>query len=207
MTYTAGTVFRITARMKSTVYGDHVAVYHVRNDVDETDTDANIIAACVDWLNTAYANIATTTNNTLDPYDVRVDQVELVGGVERLVRNLGTVSWVMTSPPAATGDTVSPMDSAIINFRTNLPRVFGRKYMGGIGESHQANGILTGTATTALTNFATALLAGFTNTSVTYAMGVLSIKSTATNKFALLTAAVINSIMGTQRRRRQNRGS
>jgi hypothetical protein len=207
MGFDAGSVLRITVRFKSSIFGDMVNVWHVRNDLAETADDDTVMDAIDGYMDTIYSLLASTIRNTLEPYDIRYDLVEWSGGKETLVRTLGTRSWTLTSPPSGSGEMLTPMDAAIVNLRTALPKVFGRKYISGIGETGAGDGVVTSAVVTALTSFATAMLSGFVNGSVSYLPGVLSGKSSAANKFALFVGAVVNSVLGTQRRRRQNRGS
>jgi hypothetical protein len=205
---TSGDIVRVTVRFKSTLSGDIVNVFHMRCEATGTNTDANLMDDIDAHMNSLYSGMAAQLNSVSDPYDIRYDLVELVGGVEHVVRNIGTRTWTLTSPPAQSGDTIPPQDAAIVNMRTTLPKVFGRKYLGPFGEGNTGNGTFNASALTALANFGIALLATYNGTNFDLFKGVLSSKATGDpNLFATFVGYVVNALSGTQRRRRINRGS
>lgn len=208
MTVYEGDLIRVTCRFKSTQSGDIVNVYHFWVSAGASASDSEMIADLTAYIDSLYSPLAGQLSNVSDPYDIRFDQVQLVGGVEVVIRNIATQSWTLTSPPAASGETIPAQNAAIVNLRTRFPRVFGRKYLGPFGEGNTGNGTFNASALTAFAAFGADLIGTIAGTTLTYVAGVLSAKAGAGNNFfAEFVGAVINAISGTQRRRRINRGS
>lgn len=208
MTVVEGDIIRTSARFKATTHGDVVNVFHWRAGAGYSDSDADVMTDIEAALSTAFALMATYLWADLDPYDIRHDIVAWVGGKETVVRNLGTRSWVLTTPPSSSAEELPPMVSPILNFRTALPRTFGRKYLPPIMETSQNGGVMIGAILSALTSFGASLMGQITGTSGALYPGVVTYKVTGlVANWAPFIGVVINSILGTQRRRRQNRGS
>lgn len=202
-----GEIVRVSARFKTVNAGDIVNVWRWRNEGAGAVTDTDFIAACKAKLSTAWAFIANDLHDSCDPYDIRFDVVEFVAGKETVVKALGTDTWILSTPPSGTGDMLPPMDAAIVNFRSQQPGSFGRKYIGVMTEGVQSQGLLTGPAITRLGQFSTELLTALAAGGMNFNLGAISEKVGFAGSWIEFTAAVINSIFGTQRRRRKNRGS
>jgi hypothetical protein len=203
-----GDVIRVTCRFKNTISGDVVNVFHFWVSDGAGDSDANVMDDLEGLIDTMYTGLSGQLQNDLDPYDIRFDVVTLVGGLEHVTRSMGTRSWTLTTNPSASGDGIPQTNAAIVNLRTSIPKVFGRKYIGTLGEGNTADGSITGAVSTALTTWASYLLSSYAGSIMTYVAGVLTSKSEeGLDWFAPFVGAVINSVLGTQRRRRINRGS
>lgn len=204
----ANEIVRVTCRFKNQDSGDIVNVWHFRIVTAPSTDDNDVADELTTFLDTLYSNAAAAMTSKTDPYDIRFDIVAYSGGKETLVRNIRTDSWTLTTPPSSTGDGLPMMDAAVINFRTAYPKVFGRKYMGAISEGNQADGVLTGGAVTIWDALAADLIGGVAGAVGTYVTGVISPKvGPSFNYFASFVGYVVNAVMGTQRRRRKNRGS
>jgi hypothetical protein len=207
MTISTGDIIRTTCRFKNAVSGDIVNVFHFY-PIGTAVADADVVSDIEDAIDAAYTEVASVLSSDTDPYDIRHDVVELVGGVEKVVRNISTSTWTLSAPPSTSGDTLPQQDAAILNLRTVYPRVFGRKYLGALCEASNANGVLGGTGVGKVADFAVALLGDIVGTYVTLKVGVLSPKADPVlGYFAQFVGYVVNSITGTQRRRRAQRGS
>jgi hypothetical protein len=208
MTVVPGDIVRVSARFKSSEAGDIVNVWHWQAASGSTgDDDEDVMDAIDAKLSTMFSSLATNISANVDPYDIRYDIVDLIGGEEKVVRAMGTRSWVLTTPPTASSDSLPLQDAAILNFRTSIPKVFGRKYIGGLVEASNAGGVLSSGMVTALGNFCTSLLSDITVSDITLAAGVLTRSLISPAHFVPFLSSVVNAITGTQRRRRPNRGS
>lgn len=208
MTITSTDILRVSCRFKSTEAGDIVNVYHLWIISGGPFADDDVVTDIETWLSALYATVATQIPANVDPYDLRVDLVELNGGLEKVIRNVTTKTWTLTSPPSSGSEGLPLTTAPIVNLRTVFPRVFGRKYLPPANETRQANGVLDSTMLTALANFAAYLIADYTGATVTFRSGVLSVKAgPAAKYFAAFVGSVVNAVLGTQRRRRQNVGS
>lgn len=202
-----GEVVRVSCRFKTSFAGDIVNVWRWQNSGASPVTDTDFIAAAKAKLSTAWAIITSDIHSGVDPYDIRFDVVDFVAGKETVVKALGTDSWILSTPPSGSGDMLPPMDAGLINFRSASPGSFGRKYVGGLLEGSQADGSLTSAAVTRFGNFAAEMLTALAAGGMTFNLGALSSKVGFAGNWIDFTAAVINAVLGTQRRRRKNRGS
>lgn len=202
-----GEIVRVSTRFKTAQAGDVVNVYRWRNDGAAAVSDTDFIAACKAKLSTAWALIATDIHDSLDPYDIRFDVVEYIAGKEVVTKALGTDSWVLSTPPSGAGDMMPPMDAAVVNFRSNQPGSFGRKYIGPYYEGSHANGSLMSAGLTRLGQWATEILTAIAAGGQNFGVGAISEKVGYAGNWIGFTAAIVNSILGTQRRRRKNVGS
>lgn len=207
MTVEVNDIVRCSARMKHTISGDVVNVWHwIMQPAAQSDED--VMDAIDDKLDTAYSALNSHIVDETDPYDLKFDIVTIESGRVKTVRVLGSRSWVLTTPPTNGQDGQPPQNAAIINFRTPFPKVFGRKYIGILSEGNQADGNITGPILNALNTFAATMMTDITVGTGTLAAGTLSLKSGPDhNYWALFLGAVVNAITGVQRRRRRNTGS
>lgn len=202
-----GEIVRVSARFKATVAGDVVNVWRWRNDGAAAVSDTDFKAAAKAKLSAAFAFIATDIHGDLDSYDIRFDVVEYVAGKETVTKALGTDTWILSTPPAASGDMLPPMDSIIVNFRSAQPGSFGRKYVGGISENATAGGVIAAATITRLGQFAAELLTGIAAGGQTFNIGAISEKVGYAGNWIQFISSVINNVLGTQRRRRKNVGT
>lgn len=182
-------------------------VYRWRNNDVNTVDDASFRASVQAKLSAAFAFLAGDLHNSLDAYDIRFDKVAYVAGKETVTEAWGTFTWTLSTPPAGGGEGLPPMDAAVINFRTTQPGSFGRKYIGVMSENVQADGTIIGAVTGHLGQYATELLTALASGGSTFDLGAFSEKVGYVGSWLTFSAAVINSILGTQRRRRKNVGS
>lgn len=208
MTVGLNAVIRTSARMKNTVSGDVVNVFHWQTSGSGTPSDDDIMNAIEAKLSTMYAFLAPAIPSDQDPYDVRHDVVDWVGGKETVLYTLGTRSWTLTTPPSGTAEGLPQQDAAVINFRTAVPKTFGRKYVGALTESANLGGQITSAVQAYLVSYASALLTDIVvGGTFNLKAGVLTYKVVSGGHFVDFLAAVVQSIMCTQRRRRAQRGS
>ena len=208
MTVGPNQIVRVSARFKSTRSGDIVNVYYWLTGSAFSEADADVMTAINTKLSAMYATMASHLAEESDPYDIRYDIVQWLVDKFVVVRTLGTATWTLSNPPIGTGDSLPQMNAAILNGRTGEVGTYARKYLGPIIEGSQQYGSLVAGALTALANFGTAWAADISMASGSMTAGVASVKpGTYGYHFAVLAATVANALLGTQRRRRINRGS
>lgn len=207
MTIYEGDLIRVTARFKNAVSGDIDNVWFFRVKSGTSDTDANCITDLTGFLDTFYSGLATHISNDQVPYDLRFDTVEWDGTKVVTRRNFGTQTWVLTTNPSYGGDSAAQFVSGIMNFRTTFPKVFGRKYLGALGEGDLDAGRMLSGLTSAIASLAAAFVADLVGGTLTYHAGVITYKATLTDYFTDFVGVVVNAVLGAQRRRRINRGS
>jgi hypothetical protein len=200
---------RVQVRFKHPGSGDIVNTYHMQAKSPWVGTPSNtaIMNAVSTWVSDAYSQLTNELHSGLAPYDLRVDKVDIVNGEEKVTEVIGTRTLSISVPPGGSGEALPHMNAAIVNFRTLIPKVFGRKYLGPWVEGRAADGAITSNGLANLALFVTKILTPAVVAGVgDLGVGVLSTKA-AGDFFAELTEGVVNSVFGTQRRRRQNRGS
>jgi hypothetical protein len=203
----AGDILNISARFKTSAGNDIMNVFNLLHASGSTTSDAQIMDMVEDWLDSMYSPLASALWSDMDPYDFKVDVVELQSGKFETVHAVGTRSWVLTTNPSGATDSMAPGCCAVVNFRSTRPKSFGRKFLGIMQESVQNGGVLVGSFLTQLGTFAAQMLAGEV-AGGTGAIFAAVIKSTLSpTGYWELTEAVVSDIVGYQRRRRQGTGS
>lgn len=118
---------------------------------------------------------------------------------------IGEQTFSTPLPGTAGGDQGAIQASALVSWKSNIPRVVMRKYFPISEPNVGSTSRLVASAVTALQNFGTTLLSvvtGFSNN--TYRFGYLSPKTTS---FVVPSSRVVSDIVATQRRRRPGVGS
>lgn len=200
-----GEILRLAVRCKRSDEGDVVNVFHCRADLTAPQPDLDVLVAVQSWMESAYASIESHIPADQNPIDIKVDVIQLIGGVVRIVRNVGTISWGGVFDPSGAGEALPRGIAVLVFFLTTVGKVFARKYLGSLVESATAGDSIVGAVSTAAGQFVTTILAGKTfNVSEKLTPGVLS---TRTLKFELFNSARVRSRVGYQRRRAPGVGS
>lgn len=97
-----------------------------------------------------------------------------------------------------------PQQMAAVLIGVTASRRRAKKFIPGFTEAASNGGVLTGTAVSVLNTYGAAWLAGLTDNSINTAAGVCDSLG---NNFTPLTAVRLDTILGTQRRRKQGVGS
>lgn len=197
-------VLRMAVRQKSNEGTDIVNVYHYKYD-GTGDTDAAALSAIAAHFDALYDEIEGQITGAQVPLDIKVDKVALVGGLLKIIENVGTTIWGSLYDPSGAGEAEPLGVCVLIILRTLVGKVFGRKYIGQVNETTIAgNSLATGTPTTAFTN----VLPNFLDL-ITTPNGVLypGILSTRTLQFEYFNSAAIATEVGYQRRRALRSGS
>lgn len=103
---------------------------------------------------------------------------------------------------SATGDTLPYQNAAVLVGKTSKKRTFGRKFIPAILENDQTDSLLGSPMMTVLTTLAAAYLAVFTSGATSLTPAVWS----KTLQLIPFTGAVVDNIIGSQRRRKPNVG-
>lgn len=205
MSVQPGEVIRCAVRQVSASGTDIVNVYHFQNVGSNDTPDANVLADMATYMDVAYANINAQVPGSQQPVDIKIDVVELIGGVVKIVRNIGTISWGVTYNPTGSGESYALGVALGIILRTLVGKVFGRKFIGQLSETTvNGNSLATGTPTTNFTAFAAAIVGDATLGADVYHPGVLS---TRTLTFEEFVQADIATEVFYQRRRAIRMGS
>ena len=180
-------------------------IYHWIRDGTDPISDANHIAGIKAKVETAYDDISQLVSDDVVEQLCFVDRVAFNEIVDewRVVENIGTFTptWV-----AAGGTEGLPFQTApYVYFKTIRPRTIGKKYLFPFLETMQTNTILSAPAITAMTAYATELLIDIVlGGDATLAVGV---PRTGVQSWYNFLVAVVQDVVGTQRRRKPGVGA
>ena len=208
MTVENGDIVRASVRFKDNYVGDVMNVWYWQNFGAGPQDDDDVMDALDTEIEAIYTAIRSQLASSQAPYDIKYDVVDNVAGKETVTHVLGTRTFTMSLPPNGSGDKLPGMDSMIVNFRTGIPKVFGRKFFGTVPESANEDGRVISAGVTALTAAAAEVLTAVSIGIGELRAGVFSLVAGALNEwFAEFTAGIVNDILGTRRSRRMNTGS
>ena len=196
MAVTQNDVVRCVAQMQdvngSTI--ENVYFYEHTGPTSMPNTDFLVLVEAE--LSTNYSYIEAYMPNSLEPVQISCDIVVFSGGSLIVSQPVGDIQWTTWGGGTATGEGLPQGCAAVINLPTVSPGVQGRKFMGPLTEGSQDGGILETACQTALGNFATGLLNGFTYATESVLPRIMSSKFSAERE-----------IVGYQRRRKSGVGA
>jgi hypothetical protein len=193
----SGDVIRITDKMTLFANAQN-NVYHVTYSGPTFVDSDTLLADIKTWMEAIHGDLAATqvsqlTYDSVDAYNLTQDAP------------MGELPMTTTTEGEVTGDSLPMQTAAVIRFTTGVARSQGRKFFGGFAEGAQADGgILQAGPLATLAIVAALILDGFSSGSGDCVPGNYS---TALTRFAPYAAALINTVMGTQRRRRYGIGT
>ena len=145
----------------------------------------------------------------INPFDENAIEAALQlreehGGKVTVIQPVGDIPWTTWSGGTATGDELPQGCAAVCNFPSVSPGVQGRKFLGVLVETAQANGTLSSAAQTAVGNFVTGLLNGFSYSAETFLPVLMSTKYAA---YREIVSGIVKTVVGYQRRRKPGVGA
>lgn len=200
-----GDVLRVTCNFELGDGTQYQNVYHFIRDGTDPYSDAVHVAAIKAEIEATYATIVAQTKNDVTSQLCFIDRVEFNEIVDewRVVENTGTFTPDFT--PTGDGEAIPYMSAPYIIFKTQRPRSVGKKFLFPFIESQQADTILEAAAVTAMTAFGVAILSGISlggDATLT-----VCIVRTGVQTVLNLLVAVINDVIGSQKRRRPGVGA
>jgi len=201
-----GEIVRVSARCKGPQGQDIVNVFHYRAAENIPMDDDQIVENISFQLSQIYGLIDQYMPATQQPYDIKVDVVQLVNGEEQIVRNLGVTGWQENYfEPSGTGNVYAPGVAVGVLLRTAIGKVFGRKFIGVLMEDALGDhGKLISGAISTFTQFAAALASAMEFFNYTLEPGVLSKRA---GEFVKAIGYELATEAFYQRRRNVRRGS
>jgi len=191
--------------MKGPASQDIVNVFHFQADFDAPQDDADVVTAINTWLNTSYGSIHDRLPSVQVPYDYKIDVVAWVAYKLHIVRNIGTFTWTLTTPPNGAGDYLPHGVAALLKFTTGAGKHYGRKFIGPLLEADVTAGSLTSGFISTL-----AALAALWLDQPDISVGNVFIPGIVHNlsgTFLPFLDGVVNAVAAYQRRRKPNVGS
>lgn len=200
-----GDVLRVTANFELGDGTQYQNIYHYVRDGTDPFSDQDHLDAIEASLQTAYITLETVVRNDVTEQLSFVDRVEFNEILDewRIVENIGTftISW---SPDGA--EHALPFQSSpYVVFKTQRPKSFGKKFLFPLIESAQDATVMNGGAITTIVNYAAVIMTAI-------ALGgdatlTAAIVRTGVQTVLPFLVAVVNDVLGSQKRRRPGVGA
>ena len=205
MSVVDGDVLRISCNFELGDGTQYQNIFHYVRDGTDPYSDAVHIAAIKAEIEAVYATIDDLVRNDVTEQLSFVDRVEFNEIVDewRVVENIGTFTPDFT--PTEAGEGLPYMSAPYIIFKTQRPRSVGKKFLFPFSEGQQDETILVGGAVTAMAAFGAAVLSGIslggdaTLTACIVRTGIQTVLN--------LLVAIVNDVIGSQKRRRPGVGA
>ena len=180
-------------------------IFHYIRDGTDPYSDVAHVQAIELEMETLYATIVAQVKNDTVVQLCFVDRIEFneITDQWEVVENIGTFTPAFT--PTGAGETIPYQASPYVVFKTGRPKTVGKKYLFPFIESQQADTILEAAAVTAMVAYGTVVLTGIAlGGDVTLTAGV---PRTGVNSWFNFLVAVVNDVIGSQKRRRPGVGA
>lgn len=192
-----GDIIRVTDKMS--IFGEDVRnVYHVRSDVGTLVANSVFLSQARSWLEDVHADIAP---HMVDDYTF--ESVECFNVTQD--EPIGELAYTTTTEGDLTTDPQPLQCAAVVRFPTEVARSQGRKFIAGLSDTASSDGgVVVSSVLTGLATMATTILDGFTVGTDSWKPGNWSETYT---RFAPWVSGLVNTVLGTQRRRRIGKGT
>lgn len=205
MPVSGGEVIRCSVRQSGPGGQDIVNVWHYLVAAASPIDEEVVMLDVASGMDQLYATISGQISNAQNPVDIKIDVVDYVGGVYTIIRNVGTIGWGSSYNPSNSSEIYAAGVAVLVLLRTLVGKVFGRKFIGVVGETTISNqNIATGDPASAFTAFIGKALEGFSTAAGEYLLGVMSDRLF---DFALCHEVELATEVGYQRRRAPRSGS
>lgn len=135
MTVSNFDIVQASARFRNADGNDVVNVYNFFCDFAADQTDQDVFDAVDAYLTSVYTEFDANLDADFQPFDLKVDIVEFLGGAWKVVQNVGFGTWGSGISPTASGDALPPGVAVLIKLFTGLGKRTGRKFVGGVVEA------------------------------------------------------------------------
>jgi hypothetical protein len=194
---------RIVVRMTDINGSSIQNAYHYQHTGSGSVAEGAFLIAVESEMASMYGYIEDNIPDSLTPLDITCDVVDFSGGELVVLRNVGTIAFTTWNGGTATGDGLPQGNAAVVNLPTYEAGVLGRKYIGPLVEAVQNNGILGSGILADLATYAADFIGGFDASAEPFSPGVMSTKLA---QGVLIASAVLNAVVGYQRRRKSGVG-
>lgn len=205
MTVLDGDILRISLNFELGDGTQYQNIFHYIRDGTDPFSDAVHVAAIELKVEAMYATIDDLVKSDVVAQLCFVDRVEFNEIVDewRVVENVGTFTPDFTATQG--GDAIPHQSAPFLIFKTGRPKSVGKKFLFPFVELQQANTILVGGAVTAMVAYGVEVLDAIeVGGDVTLTAGI---PRTGVQTYLNFLVAVVNDVIGTQRRRRPGVGA
>jgi hypothetical protein len=202
MTIPVGTILRVVAVLQ---WADGNIMQNVFNAViagtggpyDEDD----IVKDALTWVEAMYANLVSGMSASVDGSEIRVYEYD---PPDDDWDEVGADAWIFS--PTASGDYMPLGVAGLINAKSLDPDVSAKKYLGGLTESHGANGLLEAGQVTRYVDFAADWVTAFVGSDSAADWVPVVWSPTKLTPYFFTGTVIIPTIPAYQRRRKQGVG-
>lgn len=205
MTVLDGDILRVSTNFELGDGTQYQNIYHMIRDGTDVFSDAAHVAAIKSKMESMYASLVGQVLSDVTEQLSFVDRVEFNEIIDewRVVENIGTFTPAFA--PTNAGDGLPYQAAPYIIFKTQRPKSVGKKFLFPFAEDQQDETILTGTAVTQMVAFGVSVLnAQSLGGDATLTMGIVR---TGVQTFLNFLVAVVNDVIGSQKRRRPGVGA
>ncbi|GAH29230.1 unnamed protein product [marine sediment metagenome] len=198
-------VLRVTMNFELGDGTQYQNIFHYIRDGDDPVSDAVHVTTIEIHQEAIYATIVAQVDDNTTVQLCSVDRVAFneITDQWEVVENIGTFTPAFT--PTGDGESIPYMSAPYVIFKTQRPRSVGKKFLFPFIESQQADTVLEAAAVTAMAAYGTACLAAPSlGGDATLTLGITR---TGINTFLNFLVAVVNDIIGSQKRRRPGVGA
>ena len=198
-----GDILRVSVNFELAGPVQYQNIYYYTRDGTDPFSDAIHIAAIEVAMEAAYDEIVGQTPSSVVEQLSFVDRLEWDGTKWEITENIGT--FTPNFVPVGSGDQLPFQSSPFVIFKTERPRSVGKKFLFPFTETTQNETVLVGSAVTAIAAYAAVILTPIAvGGDATLTAGIVR---TGVNTWLNFLTAVVNDILGTQRRRRPGVGA
>lgn len=200
-----GDILRISVNFELGDGTQYQNIYHMVRDGTDAYSDAVHITAIETKIEAMYQTIVSQVLADVTEQLSFVDRVEFNEITDQwaVVENIGT--FTPTFVPVNAGEGLPYQSAPYIIFKTQRPKSVGKKFLFPFAEDQQDETILTGAAVTAMTAFGVSVLNALTvGGDATLTFGITR---TGIGIFLNFLVAVVNDVIGSQKRRRPGVGA
>ena len=200
-----GDILRVSCNFELGDGTQYQNIWHViRDGTDPVSDSAHIFSIKTEMeliYGTLVAQVRTTVTEKLSFVD-RIEFNEITDQWE-VVENIGT--FTLDFSPTNAGDGLPYQAAPYIIFKTQRPKSVGKKFLFPFAEDQQDETILVGAAVTQMVAFGVLVLSGIlVSGDATLTFGIVR---TGIQTFLNFLVAVVNDVIGSQRRRRPGVGA
>jgi hypothetical protein len=198
MTAQENDVMTLVVRAEGLGTEDIVNVFELQKTDAVVADDASVVSDLEDWITLVFDLV-----KVLQVVTTLYREFKVYNKTQGVIVGSGTI----TSPAAGTsaGGSLPLGVAGLISFPTNIGKITGRKYVGGLGATHlTADGTMVSTSVTQMVAIGNAIRAAFAGTTSGWKYGVTQ---ASTGNFITPNATLVTDVFAYQRRRKAGRGS
>jgi hypothetical protein len=202
MSITEGTVLKVVAVAAWTDGNLNMNVFNAVITGGTPPYDAaDVVADALEWVDEMFANLVSVVSVDLDGSQVQVYEYD---STDDDWDEVGATQW--TWAPTADDDQLPRGVAALINAKSINPDASGRKYIGGLGETNNEDGLWSAALITILEAFATDWITSFVGGSSGASWAPVIWSVVQKTPWLMAGTALLGTVPSYQRRRKRGVG-